>query len=223
MSKKQAKTKKTENRKPSVKVTLEDVQQSLQDLIQNELAELDKWDDQFTSSEPTTQLNTSPNAIINRKSVHENSQTVSTPIDQGGETQARKKSTKVPRKPGAETIPTKSLDPDDFELEAQPAEIQKSGKTKRKSGTHRDDVSQFEDNIPVLREVATPPPSDSDEPLPESTHARDLAIRVIAKLNIELKRKGEPSLDPTTVNRLQALLRKELEQQAANMDNTPDD
>ena len=223
MSKKQAKTKKTENRKPSVKVTLEDVQQSLQDLIQNELAELDKWDDQFTSSQPTTQLNTSPNAIINRKSVNEDSQTISTPVDPDDETQVREKSKKVSRKPKPETVTTKSLDPDNFELEAQPTEIPKSGKKKRQSKAHRDDVSQFEDDIPVLREVATPPPSDSNEPLPESTHARDLAIRVIAKLNIELKRKGEPSLDPTTVNRLQALLRKELEQQAANMDNTPDD
>jgi len=223
MSKKQAKTKKTENRKPSVKVTLEDVQQSMQDLIQNELAELDKWDEQFTSSEPTTQINPSPNAIVNRKPVTENTEATSTPVDQDDETQARKKSTKASGKPGAETIPATSLDPDNFELEVQSTEIPKSGKRKPGTGTQPEDASSFDDDIPVLREVATPPPVDSDEPMPEPSNARDLAVRVIAKLNIELKKKGEPSLDPTTVNRLQALLRKELEHQAANMDNTPDD
>ncbi len=88
-------------------------------------------------------------------------------------------------------------------------------------------ATQWEDDIPVLKEVAALPPVGGDtdiihdlEPLPKPTRSRDLAVRVIAKLNIEMRKEGGPGLVPQTIKRLQTLLQEELEQQAANMDNT---
>jgi len=88
-------------------------------------------------------------------------------------------------------------------------------------------ATQWEDDIPVLKEVAALPPVGGDmgiihdlEPLPKPTRSRDLAVRVIAKLNIEMRKAGGPGLEPQTIKRLQTLLQEELEQQAANMDNT---
>lgn len=88
-------------------------------------------------------------------------------------------------------------------------------------------ATQWEDDIPVLKEVAALPPVGGDmditqdhEPLPQPTRSRDLAVRVIARLNIEMRKEGGLGLEPQTIIRLQALLQEELEQQAANMDNT---
>lgn len=70
--------------------------------------------------------------------------------------------------------------------------------------------------IPVLfDEVAVPAPKSP--PSPE--RARDLAIQVIARLNIELRKSGATALDPQVIPRLQALLREALEREAANRDN----
>lgn len=88
----------------------------------------------------------------------------------------------------------------------------------------------WEDDIPVLHEVAAPPPKApwlpaavDAEPLPSDDRARDIAIRVIARLNIELRDRGQPGLDPMLINRLQRVLREELAQHAPNMDNSVDD
>lgn len=88
----------------------------------------------------------------------------------------------------------------------------------------------WEDDIPVLHEVAAPPPrapllpaAVDAEPLPGNDRARDIAIRVIARLNIELRERGQPGLEPVLINRLQRVLREELAQHAPNMDNSADD
>jgi hypothetical protein len=77
------------------------------------------------------------------------------------------------------------------------------------------------DDIPVLQDVALPPPESTPPapaaasapltslPLPE--HARQVAVQVIARLNVELRKIGERGLDPKTVDRLQYLLREVLE------------
>jgi hypothetical protein len=71
------------------------------------------------------------------------------------------------------------------------------------------------EEIPVLNEVA-----DISAPtaptLPAATHARDIAIRVIAKLNIERRKAGEKPLDIKTIERLQQYLADALSKRALN-------
>lgn len=64
-----------------------------------------------------------------------------------------------------------------------------------------------DDGIPVLSEIADLP---ADAPLPEPERARELAIRVIARLNIERRKAGQAPLDIKTIERLQQLLREAL-------------
>lgn len=78
--------------------------------------------------------------------------------------------------------------------------------------------------IPVLQNVAVPTPADpfTLEPSPPirpaakkpELHSQDLhqtAVRVIAKLNIELRKSGKPPFDAKVINRLQQLLKEALE------------
>ncbi len=73
------------------------------------------------------------------------------------------------------------------------------------------------DDIPVLEDIALPPPdgipvrSFGGAPLPEPSQAHALAVRVIARLNIELRKSGERLLDSGIIKRLERLLREELE------------
>ena len=62
-----------------------------------------------------------------------------------------------------------------------------------------------EDDIPVLHEVAHEILAASPT-LPTPEQARDIAIHVIARLNIELRKGGAQPLDPSTIDRLQKLL-----------------
>ncbi|HYA39122.1 MAG TPA: hypothetical protein VEI74_12720 [Candidatus Methylomirabilis sp.] len=77
------------------------------------------------------------------------------------------------------------------------------------------------DDIPVLKEVVAPPagsalqtvpPLPGAEPRrPSPDRARDLVVRAVAKLNIEMRRTGGVGLDTKTILRLQQLIREELE------------
>lgn len=69
--------------------------------------------------------------------------------------------------------------------------------------------------IPVLKDIADldAPPS---APLPEASQARDIAIRVIARLNIERRKAGESQLDIKTIERLQQYLADALSKRALN-------
>ena len=77
------------------------------------------------------------------------------------------------------------------------------------------------DDIPVLKEVvappagsallAEPPASRTPPPRPSADRARDLVVRAVAKLNIEMRRTGGVGLDTKTILRLQQLIREELE------------
>lgn len=53
------------------------------------------------------------------------------------------------------------------------------------------------------------------------TEARNVAVNVIAKLNMELRKCGERALSPVTIDRLQFLLREALEQYAKGVENSP--
>lgn len=66
-----------------------------------------------------------------------------------------------------------------------------------------------EDDIPVLHEVAHEILAAAPE-LPTPEQARDIAVHVVARLNIELRKGGAQPLDPSTIDRLQQLLREAL-------------
>jgi len=66
-----------------------------------------------------------------------------------------------------------------------------------------------DDDIPVLHEVAHEILS-APGTLPTPEQARDIAVHVVARLNIELRRGGAQPLDPSTIDRLQKLLREAL-------------
>jgi hypothetical protein len=71
------------------------------------------------------------------------------------------------------------------------------------------------DDLPVLSDVVVPPPgatpSTPELPFAETENARQLAIRVVARLNIELRKSGERPLDARNIDRLQHILMEELE------------
>ena len=80
-----------------------------------------------------------------------------------------------------------------------------------------------EDDIPVLNEVAdieaALPPAP---PLPDAAQAREIAIRVIARLNIERRKTGQPALDIRTIERMQQLLSDALTKRAMHKAKDPD-
>jgi hypothetical protein len=77
------------------------------------------------------------------------------------------------------------------------------------------------DDIPVLREVVAPPAGSAlagepvspatQPPLPAPDRARDIVVRAVAKLNVEMRKHGGTGLDTKTILRLQQLIRRELE------------
>lgn len=70
-------------------------------------------------------------------------------------------------------------------------------------------VVPVSDDIPVLHEVAHEILS-APGTLPTPEQARDIAVHVVARLNIELRKGGAQPLDPSTIDRLQKLLREAL-------------
>lgn len=72
----------------------------------------------------------------------------------------------------------------------------------------------LEDEIPVLQDVAPGVAPDAGA-LPDAAHARDIAIRVIARINIERRKAGETPLDIKTIERLQHYLTEALTKAAA--------
>lgn len=73
------------------------------------------------------------------------------------------------------------------------------------------------DDIPVLEDIALPPPGETPAPppsarRPDPSQAHALAVRVVARLNIELRKSGERPLDARIIKRLELLLREALEQ-----------
>ena len=77
------------------------------------------------------------------------------------------------------------------------------------------------DDIPILHEVVAPPAGSTlaggpaspatEPPLPAPDRARDIVVRAVAKLNVEMRKSGGAGLDTKTILRLQQLIRRELE------------
>ena len=91
------------------------------------------------------------------------------------------------------------------------------------------------DDIPVLEEtvdlteyieadVAEPGKATSPATtLPPSGAGRRLAIQVAARLNVELRKSGQPGLNSAIITKLAKMLEEALAKGAANMENTPPD
>lgn len=69
------------------------------------------------------------------------------------------------------------------------------------------------DDVPELNEVVAHPQATMTAGPAKSP--RDAAVRAIAKLNIELRKAGQPPLDAAIIDRLARLLRAEFETEAA--------
>lgn len=68
--------------------------------------------------------------------------------------------------------------------------------------------------------VKTTPPATQKAGRRDSAAARSLAIQIVAKLNMELRKCGERALSPAIVDRLQYLLREALAQGGSDVDNS---
>ena len=83
------------------------------------------------------------------------------------------------------------------------------------------------DDIPVLEEaVDMADINDTDEGhasgamLPHAGDARRLAIQVAARLNVELRKSGQPGLSSEIITRLARMLEEALAKGTANVENT---
>jgi hypothetical protein len=89
------------------------------------------------------------------------------------------------------------------------------------------------DSIPVLTdavvfpdaagEIVAEAPAQIEAPLPSPDRARDIAIQVAARLNIEMRKSGRRGLNTPAIIRLAQLLRDALAQAQPNMDNSDRD
>jgi hypothetical protein len=74
---------------------------------------------------------------------------------------------------------------------------------------------------PAHAPAAVPAQVNLALPLPAPNRAHDLAVKTVAKLNIELRKTGKRPLDPKVITRLAMMLREALESDTANVDNKP--
>jgi hypothetical protein len=132
-------------------------------------------------------------------------------------------------KPPTSSTPKKPLELVPDTLPVAPAEVatvileapKKPAQTKAKSPTAatpsppQPSPPLKQEEIPILKEVAELDASPST-PLPDAAQARDIAIRVIARLNIERRKAGQAPLDIKTIERLQKYLAEALSKRALN-------
>lgn len=111
-----------------------------------------------------------------------------------------------------EPVPTQPLREADPDPAKESSEVRDAPAPKPARGrSRRSKPKQIElgwDDIPVLNDVVAPPPEALDLEL--TPEIRDIAIKVAAALNIELKRAGKETLDVKMVMQLQSLLQHEL-------------
>lgn len=79
--------------------------------------------------------------------------------------------------------------------------------------------------IPVLEDIIDfndePEPRAEAPAVPPAADARRLAIQVAARLNVELRKAGKPSLSSDVITRLARLLEEALAKAGTNMENSP--
>lgn len=107
-------------------------------------------------------------------------------------------------------------------IPSEPPAKEKSSASKTKSSAADNQHSFNLDDIPVLQEVVAAPAGSTLAPkktvnstkkqsAPEANRARDIVVRAVAKLNIEMRKSGGVGLDTKSILRLQQLIHTELE------------
>ena len=187
---------KPKSRRPSPKHTLDEVLRSLQDLVQNELAE--------------TRKQATPTAW-------------ETPPETEAATNAE---TSAPASAADESPPADDLARWAATDAPAPKEVATHEETLAESNTAPRAPEQRSinwDDIPVLNEVVMSPAAVAAPALPPSAAARDLALKAVARLNIELRKAGNAPLPPAIIDRLEHILREALEAHAAEAPARPNE
>ncbi len=116
----------------------------------------------------------------------------------------------------APTLEPPKTSPSDIPISAKPS----APKTKSSAADNQHSFNL--DDIPVLQEVVAAPAGSTLAPKktantakkqnsPDASRARDIVVRAVAKLNIEMRQSGGVGLDTKSILRLQQLIRAELE------------
>lgn len=189
-------TDKPKSRRPSPKHTLDEVLRSLQDLVQNELAE--------------TRKQATPTAW-------------ETPPDTEAATHAQ---TSAPASAADESPAADALAPWAAAEAPAPNEVATHEETLAEPNTAARAPEQRSinwDDIPVLNEVVMSPAAVATPALPPSSAARELALKAVARLNIELRKAGNAPLPPAIIDRLEHILREALEAHPAETPARPNE
>lgn len=217
----------TDKRKPipSPKHTLDDVLKTLQDLVRNELADehvgrgrpprvTPRVQDEFDGDAPTTSPAATPST---------DTAAARTTVAAQADTDIEFSSAPLPAPAADETggridaadAPDVSAEPTHVgEDVSTAAAVDLAGATEGRTDTAQLGPEQTHinwDDIPVLNEVVDLPPQVA----PAAPNARTVAVRVVARLNIELRAAGTAPLDPAIIDRLEHLLREALDPNAA--------
>jgi hypothetical protein len=98
------------------------------------------------------------------------------------------------------------------ENKKQPAPTPESGSARKPPAFNLDDIPVLHEVVaPPAGSMLAPPPGPPQAPLPAPDRARDIVVRAVAKLNVEMRKSGGAGLDTKTILRLQKLMRQELE------------
>ena len=186
---------------PSEKHTLDEVLKTLQDLVRNELA------DEAVA----------PSSKSSRRAKKDTQ-----PLRDERADEAAPASEGTAITDNFEPVPAE-LSPNDFELQPQPATndapsepvdaAQESPGRKKKKSPPPEQTSINWDDVPILNDVVTLPlvtDAVDNAALAAPEKAREIAVKAVAKLNIELRKAGNPTLDPVIIDRLEQLLRDAL-------------
>lgn len=212
MKKSNAKTK----HKPATSHVLDEVLESLQDVLKNELADeaLDNKDAHSDTAERDSVLSSLKELI---------SETEKKSDKLSRQAKKKSKKNKAAKKKAAKRStdddPQQSaVDAESFALEMEdaiPSEPAATDSASHGGGDPRlapPSPAQVEigwDDIPVLEEVVIPSPLAGFNGA-ISPEVREIAIKVVAALNIERRKDGVTPLNVRTIMRLQALLAREL-------------
>lgn len=229
-AKTKAKSKAKAEHKPSTKRTLEEVLSSLQDLTKNELSDIDLHSRAGTEPEkkqPAGPIPENPGTNDDNFNDNESIELDTVPVQVklvSGETGDIFDGLEL--LPGVEISDENRNDLADETSQPNPAD---------QADPELNDI-RWED-IPVLEDVAEDLPEDQLENhigaeqldaraldtiefrSPDPQQARNIAIQVAARLNIEMRKQGLEGLDITTINRLRDLLVKELAKAATKSEN----
>jgi hypothetical protein len=224
MTKKKVKKKKTAAKhKPSTKRTLEDVLSSLQDLAKNELSDIDLHS--------RTGIDTDDIKLEKPEASHD-AAAIEPEDSETTRTNTPAKNAELESGQTGDIFDGLELLPDD--QISNTSENEDTRQEPESASENEEEEIRWED-IPVLEDVADEPgdgggratqdaktgspEADTGFQVPDSKLARKIAIQVAARLNIEMHKQGLDGLDIATINRLRALLVKELAKAATYNEN----